>query len=419
MKSTLMTRVCLWWQASPVVMWGLECVFVVSIVLMSAVVWAQDEVAPEAVQDGAMQSEIADVVAKDVVEAIVEGAEQVEAQQPTGEEVVPRFGGGGLALPVHGAKAPTGDEGRASLLPSQETQVIVTQPVPPPAAVIEPEKVSPLPSLEPLNFGETEALSLSEKWRERYIPPILGRNGRVFYHYGESIARVLTSPLNVTDIVFEKGEVIVENGLYIGDSINWNILPVAQQTDEGLITHLIVKPFYANLETTLTVLTDRRTYYIYLRSTLDRFMSAVGFQYPDSERDALVGYQLAVSQQAALAQQAQAAIDVPRESGQGTQRAQVDELNFNFKLTGDNPVWRPVRVYSSENKTYIQMPKRMRHREAPVFLEIGDEGRQLVNYRLQGTTFVVDKIIEKGVLLAGAGKKQAVVYIDGRGDKSE
>lgn len=268
----------------------------------------------------------------------------------------------------------------------------------------------------PLSLKETEAVTLSEDWKDKYVPAILGRNGQVIYHFGESIAAIVAAPNNVTDIELEPGEVIVPKGIFVGDSINWNVSPQAQIVNNKIVTHIVVKPFYANLATTMTILTNRRTYYFYLHSTSKRFMTSVAFNYPDNFKASFSAYQ----QQVVRAQAeniALAAFAVPSPTGAGVVDVPADTLDFKFRISGDTPPWTPIRVYSDKAKTYIQMPRRMRHAEAPVFLALGESGdRQLVNYRVQGDTYVIDALISAAVLFSGIGGKQSTVRIDYAGE---
>ncbi len=305
----------------------------------------------------------------------------------------------------------------AGALPEESTHTATTN-----TPLIVPEIIPALLPSEivpeiPLNFKETEAVSLSEDWKEKYTPPTMGRNGQVIYHFGESIASVVTAPGNVTDIELEAGELITENGIFVGDSVNWEVSPLAQKKGTEIVSHIIVKPFLAHLETTMTVLTDRRTYYFYLHSTLKRFMTSIAFSYPKVLKSDFVAYQNQIERFRLAATKA-SEFSIPSASGTGIEKVSSETLDFKFELSGDTPAWTPVRVYSSAGKTYIQMPRRMRHTEAPVFLALGDGGnRKLVNYRVQGDTYVIDSLFSAGVLFAGIGGKQSMVRIDYVGDE--
>ena len=78
--------------------------------------------------------------------------------------------------------------------------------------------------------------------------------------------------------------------------------------------------------------------------------------------------------------------------------------------------WKPIMVYSKGGKTYIEMPASVRHKEAPVLFEETRKGwfhheKILVNYRVKGQWYVVDKVIDNGTLVSGVGGGQTKVDI--------
>ena len=67
---------------------------------------------------------------------------------------------------------------------------------------------------------------------------------------------------------------------------------------------------------------------------------------------------------------------------------------------------RPIRVVDDGVHTYIQMSPAVLHREAPVLAIIGPDGKaEMVNYRVQGSVYVVDRLFERGRLILGSGRK--------------
>jgi type IV secretory pathway VirB9-like protein len=90
----------------------------------------------------------------------------------------------------------------------------------------------------------------------------------------------------------------------------------------------------------------------------------------------------------------------------------ADKLNFSYKVTGGNDQVRPVRVFDDGAKTYIQMPPEVQHREAPVLVVLGSDGKgEMTNYRVQEQTYVVDRLFERAQLILGVGKKAQKVEI--------
>ena len=260
-----------------------------------------------------------------------------------------------------------------------------------------------------LTTREVEAVRLSRGWQNRYSPAMLGDNGKVVYHFGESSAPVITAPGNVTHIELEPGEILVEDGIFIGDSVNWRIIPVAQGRGEDMITHIVVKPTYENLETTMIAITNRRSYYFHLKSTEDQFMASVGFEYPEIEARRWHEYEQSVlaGEEVEVSQREERTIEVTP-----TIRPDIANLDFGYSVSGDNPPWKPVRVYNDGQRVYIQMPKSMRQSDAPVFVETGPRNAaQIVNYRLRRGTFIIDKLFTRGMLITGTGRNQRKAII--------
>ncbi len=58
------------------------------------------------------------------------------------------------------------------------------------------------------------------------------------------------------------------------------------------------------------------------------------------------------------------------------------------------------------------MPKAMKSSEAPaLFIKANGNGRQIVNYRVRGDFYIVDRLFEQAVLVAGVGRHQDKVTI--------
>ena len=70
---------------------------------------------------------------------------------------------------------------------------------------------------------------------------------------------VLARPKSVTHVAFGEDEKI--STVAGGDTKNWELSPTSDRR------HLFVKPLFEGLETSMTVLTDKRSYQFVLRST--------------------------------------------------------------------------------------------------------------------------------------------------------
>ncbi|MFC5797076.1 TrbG/VirB9 family P-type conjugative transfer protein [Sphingopyxis terrae] len=89
----------------------------------------------------------------------------------------------------------------------------------------------------------------------------------------------------------------------------------------------------------------------------------------------------------------------------------VEHLDFGYAISGDKPAWRPLRAFDDGRQTWIEFPPDIATGEAPPLFVLGAEGEaELVNYRVAGHYYVVDRLFSAAELRLG-GKKQKIVRI--------
>jgi type IV secretion system protein VirB9 len=87
----------------------------------------------------------------------------------------------------------------------------------------------------------------------------------------------------------------------------------------------------------------------------------------------------------------------------------LDNLRFRYVITGDDPPWRPLRAFDDGNKVYIEFPARIDQGEAPPLFVVGTDGdSDLVNYRVRGNYYVVDRLFAAAELRLGRDPQQVV-----------
>ena len=92
-----------------------------------------------------------------------------------------------------------------------------------------------------------------------------------------------------------------------------------------------------------------------------------------------------------------------------------EDLYFGYEVSGDRTPWRPVQVFDDGTHVYLQMPASMRATEAPaLFVESPEGERALVNYRVRGRYYVVDKLFARAALVLGVGSGEERVTIERR-----
>ena len=70
-----------------------------------------------------------------------------------------------------------------------------------------------------------------------------------------------------------------------------------------------------------------------------------------------------------------------------------------------------MRVYGDGSKTYIQFPKSVSAKDAPVLFVVSRGQNRIVNYRMKGDMMMVDYNIDRAVLVSGVGWKQEKITI--------
>jgi type IV secretion system protein VirB9 len=231
--------------------------------------------------------------------------------------------------------------------------------------------------------GANEAARI-EPVKDGYI------NAIQVYPYTKGALYQLYAAVNqVTDIALEAGEKLVS--VSAGDTVRWVVGDTSSGEGKDAQVHILVKPIGIDLETNLVITTDRRTYHLEMRSSQSTYMASVSWTYPASEL-------LALKKQRAEIEAAAVA-----EPG-----INVEQLRFRYRIEGDAP-WKPVRVFDDGAKVYIQFPSGLAQSEAPPLFVIGSDGKPaLVNYRVRGTTYIVDRLFAAAELRLGTAPQRVV-----------
>jgi type IV secretion system protein TrbG len=244
------------------------------------------------------------------------------------------------------------------------------------------EKVPPQQAIAKAN----EAARI-EPTRSGYVNAI-----QVYPWMEGALYRLYASPEKVSTIALQPGEELID--VSTGDTVRWVIGDTISGQGPARRTHILIKPTLPDIQTNLVVLTDRRTYHIELVSTKQTYMASVSWTYPT---DSLVALR---KQNAAAREEEQRVAD---------RGVRLDNLNFRYRIEGDSPPWRPLRAFDDGRKVYIQMPSGLSQGEAPPLFVAGADGRPaLVNYRVRGTYYIVDRMFGAAELRLGQHPQRVV-----------
>lgn len=211
--------------------------------------------------------------------------------------------------------------------------------------------------------------------RRRPDPANFTDAAQIYDYAPGAIYEVYGAPGYISTVLLEPGETIIT--VAAGDTTRWMV----EQAVGGDVVHargmLLIKPTRASIRTNIVLVTDRRSYAIEAIATSGQTYSAqTAWRYPADADHELSGGPIA-----------------------------FETLNFAYRIRtvrGFNPRWRPVRVFDDGRKTYIEFPPAMATSEAPPLFVIENGEAVLVNYRVSGDRYVIDRLFDIAELRLGA-----------------
>ncbi|WP_114951569.1 P-type conjugative transfer protein TrbG [Sphingosinicella terrae] len=223
-----------------------------------------------------------------------------------------------------------------------------------------------------------------EPSRDHYVNAV-----QVYAWTEGALYRLYTAPERVSDIALQPGEALVS--VAAGDTARWVIGDTTSGAGAQRRTHILVKPSAVGLRTNLVISTDRRVYHVQLESTPRTAMASISWTYPEGELLALRNGGAADAEPAVAAGVA------------------VEALQFGYRIQGDDPPWRPLRAFDDGSQVFIEFPSSLAQGEAPPLFVLGQSGRaELVNYRVRGRYYVVDRLFAAAELRLGERRQQVV-----------
>lgn len=213
------------------------------------------------------------------------------------------------------------------------------------------------------------------------------------------IYTIYCSPGHATDLRLESGEELLSSPV-VGDGSRWEFLQGSSIQDGKSIVHIFIRPTVSDVSTTVTLTTNRRTYYLKLISFETIFMFALQFRYPK------VG---------SLITQSDNTSSSFTQGGSLTPTITNKGLDFDFlieKRQKNSPPWRPNNVYTDGKRTYLQLsPYFTDTLEAPSIYFLKDYTKEndmsIINYSIHGTLYIADLSLTRGqslMLISGDDK---------------
>jgi type IV secretion system protein VirB9 len=233
------------------------------------------------------------------------------------------------------------------------------------------------------------AAAVQESTKAAIQVPLKYVNGMMCYPWDETfVYEIHTMPYRTTDIQLEPGEQVLEMP-FLSEEKVWELGAGVSRKDGQDVQHFFVKPTYANLTTSMIIITDRRVYHILIKSFKDTFMVMVQWEYPSS---------------IPFTVKTEAMNRRVRELANDSLMVNPEFLSFDYKMSYSlfkKPVWIPKRVYDDGRKTYIELDEKMLHTESPV---IFNKRNERINYRVKKNLVIIDELIEKITVRRGKEK---------------
>lgn len=215
----------------------------------------------------------------------------------------------------------------------------------------------------------------------------------VVYQYDNNLTyAVVSAPGMVTDIALGADEKL--QAFALGDTVQW----VPAKTDG----HVFLKPTVEGLATTGTLITDKRTYQLSIRSvnpTDNNWHQRVSWSYPD--------ILLFERQKQAVEKKVEEEEKKRVDDTVVSRGVSVESLNFDYTVSGDAQ-FKPVTVFDDGRFTWLRL-RNVQEMPAVFLLTDGATG-ELVNYQVKDNYIVINRLIPGALLKLG---KEEVRVVNG------
>ncbi len=239
-----------------------------------------------------------------------------------------------------------------------------------------------------MRVDDANAAATREPVKAGYVNAI-----QVYPYSSGALYRLYAAVNQVSDVALQPGEKLVS--VSTGDTVRWIVGDTTSGEGTTAQVHILVKPIAPELKTNLLITTERRTYHVELESTESTYMSSLSWSYPEDE---LIAIRKRNGEVSGVNSVPLAGVD------------SFDQLNFRYRIEG-RAGFAPARVFDDGAKVYIQFPSSLPQGEAPPLFVQGSNGAPaLVNYRVRGNTYIVDRLFAVAELRLGT-KPQAIVKI--------
>jgi type IV secretion system protein TrbG len=279
------------------------------------------------------------------------------------------------------------------------------QPAPPP--LVPAELANPAP---PIHLPPDPLDALSPAIRHAYLTgstrPI--REGiDIIFRYSEyDRPTIYTSPLHVTEIVLGPGERLTASAIgdsdrfatdARGDTILIKPTPFGHAQQGSTYSTNAAAKVPSAYSTNLVAETDKRSYHFIIQCTPKSWYEQVSFWFPSEITAARI-----------------ARAEVMRKAAQQEADPSPDALDFNYRVSGPDVIWKPIQIFSDRSHTYIRFNDNAAQAgDLPALFSSDGKNETVVNYQTRGNNmYVADRVLTNAALAEGEGANRTVVRIE-------
>jgi P-type conjugative transfer protein TrbG len=209
---------------------------------------------------------------------------------------------------------------------------------------------------------------------------ITGIRHSYMYSDNQQIELVL-KPLVLTDIKLREGESV--ESISAGDTSRWQV----EVVDVAGTPHVYVKPTTTNIRTNMIITTNERSYR-YVLTTGEHPEYYVDYIYPDTTPDSVKGVKAGWEREEQRINAIMKAEENARKALSGYKIKQNHNV-YEFE--------QPQFMFDDGTKTYIKINKENKNNLPTIYYydsRIPKDKLQLVNYRIKGDFFEIDRVAQ-------------------------
>lgn len=253
-------------------------------------------------------------------------------------------------------------------------------------------------------LGLVLALVALQSSAQQQATPVNGDTRLVTFNYDpDQTYLILTRPKVVTHVQLAADERV--KLAVAGDTASFNVVVSADRAN------VLIRPKYEGMTTSLTLITNKHSYPVMLRSTSEesgKWYQRVTWNFGDMAIDEIAAQESRTDPPPASRKTVAQSTPVLTETVRGN-ALQLDRLGMNYQVEGSDDI-KPAYVLDDGIKTYIKFSDQLQ--TLPAIFGLQGDDSVIVNYTFDGGHVVIQGLYDGLVLKLG--KRQVKVTKGGK-----